>query len=245
MRGSVKKDTKTGTWFVVVDNGTDPVTGKRRQIRRRGFRTRAYAETALDAIKPQTKSGMGYVEPSSESLKTYLEAWIKSVEMTVKPSTAAGYKQKMTTHVIPRIGGLPLRAVDAMTLNGLYADLLTDGKQNGKRGGLAPRTVGHVHTTLHRALRDAVKWGKLPVNPADHADPPRWTTPEMQVWSADQLRKFLDHVADDRLRAAVPPRGDDRDAPGRDRRVGLVGHHRRTDFRPSLPHRRGLRRRRG
>ena len=40
-------------------------------------------------------------------------------------------------------------------------------------GGLSPNTVHHVHAVLHRALRDAVKWGYLQTNAAASADPPR------------------------------------------------------------------------
>jgi integrase len=55
---------------------------------------------------------------------------------------------------------------------------------------------------LHKVLVDAVRWGRLPTNPADRADPPKPRQAEMKVWSIDQLRRFLDHVADDRLFAA-------------------------------------------
>jgi len=38
--------------------------------------------------------------------------------------------------------------------------------------GLDPRTVSYVHTILHRAFKDAVRWGRLVRNPADAADAP-------------------------------------------------------------------------
>ena len=58
-----------------------------------------------------------------------------------------------------------------------------------------------VHTIVHKALHDAVRWGRLGRNPADLADPPAARSPEMQVWSAEQLRKFLKSVEGDRLYA--------------------------------------------
>lgn len=39
--------------------------------------------------------------------------------------------------------------------------------------GLDGRTVNYVHTIIHRAMKDAVRWGRLPRNPADAADPSR------------------------------------------------------------------------
>lgn len=73
-----------------------------------------------------------------------------------------------------------------------------------KRGtGLDRRTVNYVHTILHRAFKDAVRWGRLGRNPADAADAPRPGTKadEMQTWNASTLRSFNEQsrAAGDRL----------------------------------------------
>lgn len=59
--------------------------------------------------------------------------------------------------------------------------------------GLDRRTVNYVHTILHRAFKDAVRWGRLARNPADAADPPRATAKpdDVQTWDAATLRTFL------------------------------------------------------
>jgi integrase len=72
-------------------------------------------------------------------------------------------------------------------------------------GGLSPRSVRYVHTIVHRALRDAVRWGRIARNPADAADPPRAAAtarPTMTTWTADEVRAFLEHTAEHRLHAA-------------------------------------------
>jgi integrase len=60
--------------------------------------------------------------------------------------------------------------------------------------GLDPRTVSYVHTILHRALNDAVRWGRLARNPADAADPPRvgHRSDGVHAWDAETLRAFLE-----------------------------------------------------
>jgi len=50
--------------------------------------------------------------------------------------------------------------------------------------------------------RTPCAWGYVARNVASAVELPKGTTPEMQVWSPEQLRCFLDHVRDDRLSAA-------------------------------------------
>jgi integrase len=59
-----------------------------------------------------------------------------------------------------------------------------------------------VHAVLHRACHDAVRWGRLTVNPVDAADPPKASaehSDRLPVWNSAQLAGFLKSVADDRL----------------------------------------------
>jgi integrase len=65
-------------------------------------------------------------------------------------------------------------------------------------------TIHHVHACLHKACKDAVRWGHLPGNPLDAADPPRKKgdgTQKMKTWDKKQLKEFLESVAGDRLAA--------------------------------------------
>jgi hypothetical protein len=104
-------------------------------------------------------------------------------------------------HLVPGLGAIELQRLSPAQLNAFYRELLTKGRRNAA-GGLAPKTVYYVHSILHRALRDAVRWGYVVRNVADVADPPKAKTPEMRVWTPAQLRAFLDHVRGDRLYAA-------------------------------------------
>ncbi len=106
----------------------------------------------------------------------------------------------LKSHVIPRLGGLPLKAIDAPALNACYRELLACGKVNGE-GGLSPTTVHSIHVAISKALGDAVKWGKVARNVAALADGPRPNGASREVWSPEQLRTFLASVADDRLYA--------------------------------------------
>ncbi len=202
MRGSVVK--RGNGYSVVVELDRDPQTGKRRQKWHSGYRTKRDAERALAEILTSLHTGT-YVEPSRQSLAEFISDWLAAVSPTIRPATQHSYARNLRLHVLPALGAVQLRRVDAGMLNGLYAALLADGKQSNGGGPLAPRTVRYVHTILHRAFRDAVRWGRIARNPADAADPPRAaasTRPAMTTWTAAEVRAFLEHAADHRLRAA-------------------------------------------
>lgn len=60
--------------------------------------------------------------------------------------------------------------------------------------GLDRRMVNYIHTIVHRAFKDAVRWGRLARNPADAADPPRagQKSDGIKTWDAPTLRTFLE-----------------------------------------------------
>lgn len=193
-RGSVVK--RGAKYAVVLELDPDPVTGKRRQKWHSGFRTRVEAERARTDLLSKLDQGT-YVSPTKATLGEFLVEWLDAIGPTVRASTADSYRRNVENHVIPRIGSAKLRSVDAGTLNGLYAVLVTSGRRDGK-GGLSPRTVSYIHTILHRALKDAVRWGRLARNPADAADPPKSGTGsdrrDIEAWPQHILREFLDRA---------------------------------------------------
>ena len=67
--------------------------------------------------------------------------------------------------------------------------------------GLSPRTVRYIHTILHAALRDALRWNRVVRNVADAATPPpvsAATAAPATTWTAAELKSFLDYVAENR-----------------------------------------------
>jgi hypothetical protein len=204
MRGSVVK--RGNGYTVVVELDRDPITGKRQQKWHSGYRTRRDAERALTELLAAKDKGT-YLEPTKQTLSDYTREWLAAIKPTIRPSTHYSYGRNLQLHVLPQLGSVQLRRIDAGMLNGLYASLLAEGRKDHAGGGLSPRTVRYVHTILHRAFRDAVKWGRLARNPADAADPPKAGAgrPESITWTADQLRTFLERTRGSRYWAAYLP----------------------------------------
>lgn len=198
MRGHVHK--RGNAWYVVVDLPRDPVTGKRKQKWHSGFRTKRDADRALTDILSRLDQGT-YVEPTKQTLSSYLDDWLAATKSTLRASTYATYSSLVETQIKPRLGSLPLQSITATRLNAMYGELLASGRRDGK-GGLSPATVRYVHAVIRKALADAVRRNQLTRNVADAADAPRQVRTQIRTWSARELRTFLSHVEGDRLYAA-------------------------------------------
>jgi hypothetical protein len=88
----------------------------------------------------------------------------------LRPTTHDHDARMAASYVVPAVGAVRLQSLTPARLNALYAALYADLMANGRRWrpgeGLAPKTVRHVHTMLHKALADAVRWGRVPSNVA-------------------------------------------------------------------------------
>jgi integrase len=98
-----------------------------------------------------------------------VDKWLPAIKTTIRDSTFAGYEGHVRLHIVPRLGTLRLDDIGPAELNAFYAELLENGKASG-RGGLSPGSVRHIHVALHRAFRDAVRWGYLDSNPAERCE---------------------------------------------------------------------------
>lgn len=121
------------------------------------------------------------------TVRDYLDRWLASIEPAVRPATHRRYADLIRLHVTPRIGATRLAKLAPLDLQRLYADRLA--------AGLSTTTVHHLHQVLHRALKQALRWGMVERNVADLVDAPRRTLPDVTTWDAAQAAAFL-RVAD-------------------------------------------------
>jgi integrase len=198
MRGSVYKRGSTWTWH--VDIGVDPITGKRKQQTKGGFKTKRECQAALNEVLAALRAGT-LVKPSKRTLESFLVGeWLPALR-NLRPSTFSNYRTHIRTCVLPALGPIPLQQLSPAHLNALYQALLTEGRRRDGQG-MAPKTVQNVYAILHRAFKDAMRWGYVARNVADAVDPPKGLPAERQVWTPEQLRAFLTYVRADRLYAA-------------------------------------------
>jgi integrase len=201
MSGRVFRRGKTWSYVVDLQGGR----ANRRQQTKGGFATKREAERALRVVE-QAIDTDSFVAPTRETLSDFLvKQWLPAMAPpTLRGTTWTEYRRKITSHVIPHLGNLPLQALRPKHLNDLYARLLATGRTDGT-GGLAPKTVREVHVIVRKALKDAVNWGNVARNVADLANPPSQRASAaarrrtLQTWTPAELGQFLGHDPDDRL----------------------------------------------
>ena len=192
MRGSIKKD--GSTWNVVFDLGKDPITGKRKQKRKRGFKTKKEAEKYLNEQLNSLDKGT-YFEPSEMTLSDYLDYWLENyAKLTTANKTYEGYSYIIRQHLKPSLGNIKLSKLQPSHLQEYYAQKLINGKIEG--GGLSPQSVKHHHRLISKTLKDAVKWQLIVRNVAEAVTPPKTKKVEMQTWDEEQVKTFLQVAKD-------------------------------------------------
>lgn len=191
--GSVSKyQTAHGArWQIVIELGRD-AEGRRRQKRKRGYRTKTAATAALNAELADRNDG-SYIEPSRQPLAAYLAEWLSATGPSRAPTSNYTYQSEIAYAIAPRIGHIALADLTPQTLQRWLNEL---SKTH------APATVRHARHLLAAALNQAVAWRLLPRSPLVGTKLPAGRAEPKPVWSATDARRFL-AVADADPEAAL------------------------------------------
>lgn len=143
-----KYNLKSGErWMFNEYIGTDPITGKKIIVTRRGFRTKRDAEIALRRLKYEFDRGF----VSSSNGVTYGEVydmWLPLYKETVKGSTYSKTKINFEHHVLPYFGKVPINKI-------------TPTKCQTYANSLAPELVNYkaIYNSASRVYEYAYKIG--------------------------------------------------------------------------------------
>ncbi len=181
-----------GTWSAEISLGTD-VNGKR--IRKTLYAaSKKEVQAKLDEARAKHKHGTR-AEPSKLTVGAMVEDWL---ETTVKPNRALNtytrYRHAARLHIFGRpIAKLRIQEVRAHHIEQMLADM--------HAAGLGPRSRGHAHVVINGAFKLARKRGHVVLNPCAGVPAPRPEQREMQFWTQEEARRFLEHAARNRLYA--------------------------------------------
>ncbi len=157
-----------------------------------------YGKTRMEAAEKLTKAmsdrdGGLVFDVDNLRLNDYLDRWLPGIRDTVRQRTWERYEQIVRVHLKPTLGRIKLKNLTPTHVRGLYREKLANGS--------SPRTVQYIHTTLRKALRDAVSDELIPRNVADGIKAPRPKKKEINPLNPGQAKTFLQAVRGDRFEA--------------------------------------------
>ncbi|WP_250000306.1 tyrosine-type recombinase/integrase [Actinoplanes sp. M2I2] len=202
-----------GSWCFVVDAGTDPATGKRKQIPRSGFKTKAEAEEALTAELAKLNAGT-WTDDKGITVAAWLEQWLAELVAAKRAvKTVTNYRTHVRDCWNPQLGHMLLRDVRRGHIERVLANLaapLDGDRPTGNIGRRiaqrAPATVESYRKTIRAALAAAQRRELIGANPAlgrmdSIPRPDADGDDEPVMWEPEDTARYLEHVLGDRLSA--------------------------------------------
>ncbi len=187
-----------GGWYFKATVGHDPLTGKRAQVTKRGFRTATDAGRARKELLGDERGAPRRAAPGmtvNELLDVYLDGLDADGRLSVK--TRFDYRKNADSYVRPLLGPRRLRDVTAETILEWQRRLAKGGGvKNGK--ALAPNTIRLARAPLAGAFKLAVSTGLMGFNPLASVPRPAPKRSVPRHWSPEQARVFLGFMEGDR-----------------------------------------------
>ena len=124
----------------------------------------------------------------------FIEQWLNdSVRGSVRQSTYQRDESLSRVHIIPVLGKKKLKTLNPADVQRFYRAKLDSG--------LSSATVHKLHVILHKALKQALRWGLVPRNVADDVDAPKVHKEEVTPLTTEEARKLLETARGERLEA--------------------------------------------
>jgi integrase len=178
----LKTNGKHGRYQFLID--LPRVGGRRKEMRRRGFRTSREAHAELERVRVRFSAGVTVND--KESTGDFLVRTMAAKAKTLKPTTAHMYAEYVTKALVPAIGSVRLEHLRHDHVQGMVDELVENGR--------GATTVRRIVATLSSLLADGVKQRRLTHNACEHLTLPPVDQAEREVWTAGQAVRFMAHA---------------------------------------------------
>lgn len=191
MQMKVNKDEKKGTYWFVVSAGKDE-EGKRRQIKRRGFKTEKEALREMRKLLQQVDDNT-YIKDTKLKYSDFLEGeWLASKALKLRPVTLGTYTLNIKRHIVPYFKEQEISKITTQMIEKFYAHLAT-------KSGLSERSILDIHKILKSSFKTANKRRYISYNPVADAEAPKVPRKEMAVWNLEETTRFLKQTESSKL----------------------------------------------
>jgi integrase len=176
-------------WAAAIDLDR-AANGKRRRRYLGSFKSKKEAQAAETSALHERARGID-LAPSKITVADLLARYEREQRArNLGRKTIQEDASKVRNHIVPHIGGIQILRLRTAHLSELYTKLLLDGRVN-RKGGLAPKTVRHVHALVKAALSWALRMQLVPINVADAVDLPRVDRSEAKALSDSEAFRLL------------------------------------------------------
>lgn len=153
-------------------------------------RTRAEAHSRLQERLGRDRAG--YRSPLRErSLADFLDHWLTTVvQQHTRPTTAYDYENQVEKYLKPHLGRITLGKLTPQHVQQMVDAIYANTG--------AARTAGKARAVLRAALSHAERHEYVVRNVAKHVTLPRYEPKPITPWTPEQVRVFLESVADHR-----------------------------------------------
>lgn len=204
----VYQDT-SGGWYFKVTVGTDPLSGKREQITRRGFRTATQAARQRRELLGKVDSGEFVPSPAGLTVDALLDLYLDGIDADglLSAKTRFDYRHYTDDYVRPHLGSRRVRDVTPEVVLAWQRTLAKEGGTKHKEADdgtllpgkpLSPNTVRLVRAPLSGAFKLAVSTGMIVANPMLRVPRPKARRSIPRHWTPEQAREFLALMEGDR-----------------------------------------------
>jgi integrase len=136
----------------------------------------------INKTKEQVKQGYDFYG-GNVTLAVYLKRWLEGYKVSIKPKTHHRYKYLTERYIIPQIGLIQLKNLNAIDIEKFYSDMVLEN--------IGVRTIRLCHAVLHRALEKAISYSMILRNPASDVALPQYNPAEMKIWDENQATIYL------------------------------------------------------
>lgn len=179
---------KDGRWVarITLPNGKKKTTY---------CKTEKEAERARRKMLNELEQGTLATGPQ-QLLKVYLAQWIEQAhKSSIRASSYNMYRIAIYKHINPSLGHIMLQRLTPQQVQAFYTAKLDEG--------LSAKRVRGLHSVLHVALDNAVKWGLVGKNVCDLVSPPVPQRPEIQPLTLEQAQTLLQVAQTHQLKALI------------------------------------------
>ncbi|HEX2988969.1 MAG TPA: site-specific integrase [Chloroflexota bacterium] len=177
--GSVYQRKSDGRWVAKLGNDGKPIT--------RYAATEKEAKTILVALQRECGQNGTLATPGNRTVNDLLDLWLQTAQPNLKPRTFHDYQARCKRHLRPVLGHVKLSKLSPERVQAFYTKLLSCGIE---------REALYSHAMLHRACKMAVLWGWLAQNPCDRVIRPKHQAERKEMWSIEELHRFLEGTRD-------------------------------------------------